>query len=76
MSKTIIEIQAELQKLQEQGKSLRQIATDHFEGKVNHAVVQRALKGIEPRDLGARRVLELPAVTYIRQVRNEKGRFA
>jgi hypothetical protein len=43
-------------------KTLRQIATENFNGNVNHAVIQRCLEGKEPRQDNIREALGLALI--------------
>lgn len=59
-----------------QRKSLRRIAQDDFGGRVNHAVIQRCINGVEPKDPEARMVLGLPELLLIPAWRDPKtGRY-
>lgn len=41
-------------------KALRKIATEDYDGKVTHGVIDRCIKGVEPRDREIRKWLGLP----------------
>ena len=69
------ELQSYLSQLHEQ-KTLRQIAGEDFGGRVNHATIDRAIKGIEPKRQDIREALGLSRIEYVRQVRGKDGRFS
>lgn len=56
-----MEVLATIHALKDAGKSLRQIAREHYNGCISHAVIQRLLEGMEPHDPKIREALGLPA---------------
>lgn len=69
------QLQAYLKELKKT-KSLRQIASEAFGGRVNHAVIQRCLKGEEPTKADIRRALGLPNELRVPYRRNPvTGRY-
>lgn len=54
-------------------KTLREIAKEAFDGKINHAAIDRCIKGCEPRDIQIRKTFGLPEIIAQEFWRNEKG---
>lgn len=55
-------------------KTLREIAVENYDGKINHGVIDRCIRGIEPKDHEIRKSLKL--LLIVEQYRDPvTGRF-
>lgn len=63
-------LRKKLQRLSDDGKTLRQIANEEYGSRINHAVIQRCLNGQEPIKTEIRHVLGLPNTMPVPYKRN------
>ena len=67
------ELQTYLKELHDT-KTLRQIAKEDFDNKVTHGVIDRCIKGVEPRNERIREIFSLPEIIVQEFWRNEQGK--